>query len=246
VTLPPAVRSIEEMTIPGHDHDEHHRSHRTGWLRAGVLGANDGLLSTSSLLIGVAAGQSSRSAIALTGIAALGAGSLAMAAGEYGSVASQRDAEHADLAQERSALRTNSDGELIELQHIYIERGLPADLARTVAEHLHKHDALAAHARDELGLDPDVLARPLQAAVTSAVSFAGGALLPLVAILVAGARIRVAVTVAITIVALGALGALAASLGGAPKMKAVIRIVTLGALSMGVTAVIGRIAGANL
>jgi vacuolar iron transporter family protein len=234
------------MTTPGHDHEEHHRSHRTGWLRAGVLGANDGLLSTSSLLIGVAAGQSARSAIALTGIAALGAGSLAMAAGEYGSVASQRDAEHADLAQERSALHEDNDGELAELQHIYISRGLPEDLARTVAEHLHDHDALAAHARDELGLDPDVLARPLQAAVTSAVSFACGALLPLVAMLVVGERVRVVVTVLVTILALGALGALAASLGGAPKTKAVLRIVALGSLSMAVTALIGRVAGANL
>jgi vacuolar iron transporter family protein len=234
------------MSIEGHDHEEHHRSHRTGWLRAGVLGANDGLLSTSSLLIGVAAGQSSRSAIALTGIAALGAGSLAMAAGEYGSVASQRDAEHADLAQERSALRQNNDGELLELQQIYMGRGLPQDLARTVAEHLHDHDALGAHARDELGLDPDVLARPLQAAVTSAASFAVGALLPLVAMLVVGERVRVALTVGVTILALGGLGALAGSLGGASKGKAVIRIVVLGSLSMAVTAIIGRIAGATL
>ncbi len=234
------------MSIEGHDHEEHHRSHRAGWLRAGVLGANDGLLSTSSLLIGVAAGQSGRSTIALTGIAALGAGSLAMAAGEYGSVASQRDAEHADLAQERSALHENIDGELIELQHIYIGRGLPEELARTVAVHLHDHDALGAHARDELGLDPDVLSRPLEAAVTSAVSFACGALLPLVAMLVVGERVRVALTVVVTIIALGCLGALAASLGGAPKGKAVIRIVALGSLSMGVTALIGRIAGAAL
>ncbi len=230
-----------------HDHDdEHHRSHRTGWLRAGVLGANDGLLSTSSLLIGIAAGHAARSTLALTGIAALGAGSLAMAAGEYGSVASQRDAERADLAMERSALDDDREGELTELAHIYMKRGLPRALARTVAEHLHEHDALRAHARDELGLDPDLLARPVQAAATSAVSFALGAALPLTAILVVGERLRIMVTVVVTITALGALGILAATLGGAAKTRAVLRIVALGSLSMAITALIGRIVGTNL
>lgn len=226
--------------------DEHHRSHRSGWLRAGVLGANDGLLSTSSLLIGVAAGHAGRSTLALTGIAALGAGSLAMAAGEYSSVASQRDAERADLAMERSALNDDLAGELNELAHIYMKRGLPRALARTVAEHLHDHDALGAHARDELGLDPDVLAQPLLAAGTSAVSFALGACLPLAAILAAGEHTRIAITVCVTIIALAALGLTAATLGGAPKRRAVVRIVALGAFSMAATAVIGRVAGATV
>jgi vacuolar iron transporter family protein len=226
--------------------DEHHRSHRTGWLRAGVLGANDGLLSTSSLLIGVAAGQATRSTLALTGIAALGAGALAMAAGEYASVASQRDAERADLEKERSALDKNEAAELVELQRIYESRGLPTGLARTVAEHLHDHDAFGAHARDELGLDPDVLARPLQAAATSAMSFALGAIVPLITILTITKRWRVVATVAIAIAALAVLGWISASLGGAPKARSVARIVVLGSVSMAVTALIGRIAGANI
>ncbi len=230
-----------------HDHDdEHHRSHRTGWLRAGVLGANDGLLSTSSLLIGVAAGNAGRSALALTGIAALGAGSLAMAAGEYASVASQRDAEAADLAMEQSALHQDEALELLELQKIYEARGLPAEVARVVAEHLHDHDALGAHARDELGLDPDVLAQPVQAAGTSAVSFALGALVPLIATLLASTRVRIPIIVVSTVLALGVLGWTSASLGGASKRRSVVRIVSLGIVSMTITALIGRLVGASL
>jgi vacuolar iron transporter family protein len=226
--------------------DEHHRSHRAGWLRAGVLGANDGLLSTSSLLIGMAAAEVSRSTITLTGIAALAAGSLSMAAGEYASVASQRDAESADIAKERHALEHFEAAELLELQHIYEGRGLPKALARTVAEHLHEHDALAAHTREELGLDPDVLAKPVQAAVTSAISFALGAFVPLVVILVSPHSVRILLTVLTTIGALTGLGWTAANLGGAPKSRAIIRIVSLGIVSMMATALIGRIAGANI
>jgi vacuolar iron transporter family protein len=223
--------------------DEHHKSHRAGWLRAAVLGANDGLLSTSSLLIGIASGNATRSALVLTGIAALGAGSLAMAAGEYASVASQRDAEAADLAKERAALGTHEAAELLELERIYQGRGLPRDLARTVAEHLHAHDALSAHARDELGLDPDVLAKPVQAALVSALSFAVGSLVSLLTILLFSAQLRIGATVAATLVALIGLGAVAATLGGAPRTRSISRIVLLGAASMAITALIGKIAG---
>jgi vacuolar iron transporter family protein len=235
------------MSRAAHEHDdEHHRSHRSGWLRAAVLGANDGLLSTSSLLIGVAAGHADRSALALTGIAALGAGSLAMAAGEYGSVASQRDAEAADLAMEKSAIDENEALEMFELQKIYEGRGLPADLARKVAQHLHDHDALGAHARDELGLDPDVLAQPALAAGTSAISFAIGALIPLVTMLLAPESNRIAATVVATVVGLAGLGWSSATLGGAPKRRSMARIVVLGVISMALTALIGRLVGAHL
>ncbi len=235
--------------MPGtkHEHeDEHHRSHRAGWLRAAVLGANDGLLSTSSLLIGVASGSAARSTLVLTGVAALGAGSLSMAAGEYASVASQRDAEAADLGKERTALENDETSELLELQRIYQQRGLPEDLARTVVGHLHANDALAAHARDELGLDPEVLAKPVQAAATSAASFAVGSLVSLLAILLFSERLRIVATVVITLLALVGLGAVAATLGGAPRARAIARIVALGTASMAITALIGRIAGTSL
>src|SRR5262245_44637808 len=188
-------------------HRERHASHRIGWLRAAVLGANDGLLSTASLLVGVAAAQVSRSVLLTTGIAAVVAGAASMAVGEYSSVSSQRDAEEADLATEREELQQTPRSELAELQGIYMRRGLSVDLAHTVAEQLTAHDALASHARDELGLDPDELARPVQAAVTSAVSFTAGAVVPLFCAVVAGRSVRIAVCVVVTLAALAALGA---------------------------------------
>lgn len=225
-------------------HDEHHRSHRTGWLRAAVLGANDGLLSTASLLIGVSAGNVSRGTIVLTGVAAMAGGALAMASGEYSSVSSQRDAEHADVAKEIVALRDRPEAELAELAGIYRQRGLSADLAREVASKLHEHDSLGAHLHDELRLDPDALAQPVQAALTSAVSFAAGALVPVVAMGLLGRNVRAAVTVVLTLVALALLGGLAARMGGASPRRAITRLVVLGAVSMVITSVIGNLVGA--
>jgi vacuolar iron transporter family protein len=228
-----------------HDHaDEHHRSHITGWLRAAVLGANDGLLSTASLLIGVASGDASRSTLALTGAAALVAGALSMAAGEYASVASQRDAELADLDKERTALAANDRSERVELARIYEQRGLTPEVARTVAAQLHAHDALGAHARDELGLDPDALAHPTQAALISAASFACGALVAVLAIVLTASSVRIAVGVVVSLAGLAALGWLSATLGGASRRRAIARIVILGAVAMAVTSLIGNIAGA--
>jgi vacuolar iron transporter family protein len=233
----------------GHDHaqdhaDEHHRSHITSWLRAAVLGANDGLLSTASLLIGVASGDASRSTLALTGSAALVAGALSMAAGEYASVASQRDAELADLEKERRALERNDRSERVELARIYEQRGLSPELARSVAAQLHAHDALGAHARDELGLDPDALAHPTQAALISAASFACGALLAVLSIVLTPGSVRIAVGVLVALAALAGLGWLSATLGGATRRRAMGRIVVLGGATMAVTALIGNIAGA--
>jgi VIT1/CCC1 family predicted Fe2+/Mn2+ transporter len=225
---------------------EHHRSGRAGWLRAAVLGANDGLLSTASLVIGVAVGDSSRSVILLAGLAGMVAGAFSMAAGEYGSVASQRDAELADLDMERKALADEPDAEIAELAAIYRGRGLSAELADQVATQLHDSDALGAHARDELGLDPDGLARPLQAALVSATSFLLGALIPVLTIALAGSHLRIVLTAAITFVGLGLLGAVGAQLGGAPKGRAVARLVVLGGLAMAVSSGVGRLVGVSI
>ena len=224
-------------------HAEEHLSFRSNWLRAAVLGANDGILSTSSLVLGVAASGASGSAIVTAGISGLVAGAGSMAAGEYVSVSSQRDTEEADLRLEERELASDPEGELAELAGIYEGRGLPAPLAREVAEALSAHDALEAHARDELGLPEDRRARPLQAAGASALSFASGAILPLLAIGLFGTSTRVIACIVVTILALAGLGALGARLGGAPELPAVARVVFWGAVAMGATAAIGAIVG---
>jgi VIT1/CCC1 family predicted Fe2+/Mn2+ transporter len=225
-------------------HAEEHLSFRSNWLRAAVLGANDGILSTSSLVLGVAASGASGSAIVTAGVAGLVAGAGSMAAGEYVSVSSQRDTEEADLQLEARELAEDPEGELAELSAIYERRGLSSELALEVAQALMAHDALEAHARDELGLPEDRRARPLQAAGASALSFAVGAILPLLAIGLFGSSVRVIACVVVTILALAGLGALGARLGGAPEVPAVIRVVFWGAVAMGATAAIGALVGA--
>jgi VIT1/CCC1 family predicted Fe2+/Mn2+ transporter len=224
-------------------HSEVHLSGRSNWLRAAVLGANDGIVSTASLVLGVASSGASRSAIVTAGIAGLVAGALSMAAGEYVSVSSQRDAEEADLRLERRELRDDPEGEQHELAGIYERRGLPAALATQVAEALTRHDALESHARDELGLEEARLARPLLAAWASALSFSAGAVLPLLAVAIVPASARIVVTVVVTLVGLTLLGALGARLGGADPRRATIRVVIWGGLAMGVTAAIGALVG---
>lgn len=227
--------------MPAH---ETHLSHRSNWLRAAVLGANDGTVSTASLVLGVAASGASAPAILTAGIAGLIAGALSMAAGEYVSVSSQRDAEQADIRLEARELALDPPGELQELTAIYVQRGLSPELAEEVARTLSQRGALAAHLRDELGLDEQRLARPLQAAAASALSFAVGAALPLLAAGLAFASVRGATIVAVTLVALAVLGDLGARLGGAPRVRATIRVVAWGAVAMAVTAVVGALVGA--
>jgi VIT1/CCC1 family predicted Fe2+/Mn2+ transporter len=224
-------------------HVEKHLSFRSNWLRAAVLGANDGILSTASLVLGVAASGASGSAIVTAGVAGLFAGAGSMAAGEYVSVSSQRDTENADLRLEERELAGDPEGELAELAGIYEARGLPSPLAAQVAEALTAHDALEAHARDELGLPEDRMARPLQAAGASALSFAVGAVLPLLAIGLFGSSTRVIACVVVTVMALAGLGALGARLGGAPERPAVVRVVFWGAVAMGATSAIGAVVG---
>ncbi len=209
-----------------------------------MLGANDGLLSTASLLVGVAAAEVSRSVLLTTGIAALVAGAASMAVGEYSSVSSQRDAEMADLSLEREELETSPRSELVELQGIYVRRGLDPGLAHQVAEQLTAHDALGSHARDELGLDPGALARPVQAAVTSAVSFSIGALVPLLCVVVASRGVRVPACIVVTLVSLGVLGAVGAGLGNASRVKGARRVLVGGAVAMAVSFVLGHLVGA--
>lgn len=211
-----------------------------------MLGANDGILSTAGLVVGVAASGSSLTAIVAAGLAGLVAGALSMAAGEFVSVSSQRDAELAELRLERRELEEDPAGELAELAAIYEGRGLRPALAREVAEELSAGDRLAVHARDELGLEEGAIARPFLAAWASAVSFAAGASLPMVAIAVTPAAARIAVTVAVTLVALGALGAVGARLGGAPEGRAALRVAAWGAVAMALTAAIGVLVGAAL
>jgi VIT1/CCC1 family predicted Fe2+/Mn2+ transporter len=225
---------------------EVHLSHRSNWLRAAVLGANDGILSTASLVLGVAASGASGTAIAIAGVAGLVAGSLSMASGEYVSVSSQRDAEQADLRLEERELLRDPDAELRELAGIYERRGLPPSLASEVAQSLSRGDALGAHARDELGFDEQRLARPFQAAWTSALAFSAGASLPLLAVTVAPDAARVGVVVVVTLLALGLLGDLGARLGGAPRRPATLRVVAWGAGAMAVTAAIGALVGSAI
>jgi VIT1/CCC1 family predicted Fe2+/Mn2+ transporter len=230
--------------VPGRrPHAEQHLSFRANWLRAAVLGANDGILSTASLVLGVAASGGSRSAIVTAGVAGLFAGAGSMAAGEYVSVSSQRDTEDADLRLEERELASDPAGELAELTGIYEGRGLPPALAGEVAAALTTHDALEAHARDELGLAEDRMARPLQAAGASALSFAVGAVLPLIAIGIFGSSVRVPACILVSVLALAGLGGLGARLGGAPELPAIGRVVFWGALAMGVTSAIGALVG---
>ena len=225
------------------EHRESHLSGREGWLRAAVLGANDGILSTAGLVLGVAAANASVSAIATAGIAGLVAGALSMAAGEYVSVSSQRDSEHADLALEKRELKEDPAGELEELAGIYRARGLDPELAQRVAEELTAADALTAHARDELGIMETRMARPLEAAWTSAIAFSVGAAVPLLTITASPEAPRIALTVVLTLVALAVLGGIGARLGGAPMGRAALRVTIWGAVAMALTSAIGALVG---
>ena len=225
-------------------HIERHRSERIGWLRAAVLGANDGIVSTASLIVGVAAAASSRSNVLLAGVAGLVAGAMSMAAGEYVSVSSQADTENADLARERAELAADPAFELEELQGIYVQRGLDAALARQVAEQLTSHDALAAHSRDELGISAVHAARPVQAALASAGTFAVGAALPLVVTAIAPASRTIVLVAAASLVCLALLGGIAARTGGASMTRGAVRVTFWGAFALAITALIGRLFGA--
>jgi VIT1/CCC1 family predicted Fe2+/Mn2+ transporter len=227
-------------------HPETHRAHRAGWLRAAVLGANDGVVSISGLVVGVAASGAAPSAVLASGIAGIVAGAMSMAAGEYVSVQSQADVEAADLAKERRELAEQPESELRELAHIWEHRGLDATLAREVALQLTAHDALGSHARDELGITETLRARPLQASLASAGAFAAGAVLPMLAVLLAPARAVQMATVVVTLLALTASGALAAWAGGAPVGRGALRAVAWGAAAMAAASAIGRLAGVAL
>jgi vacuolar iron transporter family protein len=225
-------------------HTERHRTEHIGWLRAAVLGANDGLISTSSLVVGVAASGSSRAAILISGVAGVVAGAMSMAAGEYVSVSSQADTEQADLARERRELATEPKAEQAELTNIYVKRGLTHALARQVADQLMAKDALAAHARDELGLSEFTAARPLQAAVASALSFAVGAVWPVIVAIV-GPQGWLSTLVTVTaLILLAVLGAVAARVGGATMWRGALRVTSWGALAMAASALAGRLFGA--
>jgi len=225
-------------------HRELHRSERIGWLRAAVLGANDGLISTSSLVVGVAAAETGRPAILVAAVAGLAAGALSMAAGEYVSVSSQADTERADLERERGELAASPELERAELAGIYTERGLTPALAVQVADQLMAHDALGAHARDELGIQEMTRARPVQAALASAASFAAGATPPvLLAVLLPSGLLTVGV-VGLTLLLLFVLGSVAARLGGASLLRGALRVAFWGGLAMACTAAVGRLFGA--
>jgi VIT1/CCC1 family predicted Fe2+/Mn2+ transporter len=227
-------------------HQERHRTERIGWLRAAVLGANDGIVSTASLIVGVAAANVGHDEILLTGVAGLVAGAMSMAAGEYVSVSSQADTERADIARERDELTAQPEAEIRELAEIYIARGLTPALAAQVATQLTGHDALGAHSRDELGISSILTARPVQAGLTSAATFAAGAALPLVTALVVPAPRVGAVVAGTSLVFLTALGALSARTGGAPVFRASVRVAFWGALAMGITAIVGRLFGTTV
>jgi VIT1/CCC1 family predicted Fe2+/Mn2+ transporter len=224
-------------------HRERHRLKRVGWLRAAVLGANDGIVSTSSLLVGVAAADASHGSLLTAGIAGAVAGAMSMAAGEYVSVSSQADSEQADLTRERQELDTDNAGEHRELMGIYMSRGLDQKLAKQVAEQLMAHDALGAHARDELGITDLSIARPLQAAAASSASFSCGALLPLVVAALVSVPTALLAVPATALVFLAALGAIAARAGGASMRAAAARVTFWGALAMAATAGIGQLFG---
>ena len=232
------------MTLEPTRHKEQHRAERIGWLRAAVLGANDGIVSTASLVVGVAAAEASARATIVAGVAGLVAGAMSMAAGEYVSVSSQADTEQADLARERRELATTPERELDELTGIYVKRGVSPAVARQVAVELTAHDALAAHAREELGFTDTSAARPLQAAVASAATFAVGAALPLVLTVFAPAGAVTPVVSIGALLGLAVLGGIAARAGGAPAARGVARVTFWGALAMVITAIAGRLFGA--
>lgn len=225
-------------------HIERHRAERIGWLRAAVLGANDGIVSTASLVVGVAAANAASGEILVAGVAGLVAGAMSMAAGEYVSVSSQADTERADLERERMELAADNEFEREEFAAIHVSRGLDAALAKQVAEQLMAHDALTAHARDELGISDTTTARPVQAAFASAATFAVGAAMPLVTVLLTPTAALIPVVIAATIVFLALLGALGAHAGGAPLMIAAVRVTFWGALAMALTAGVGALFGA--
>lgn len=224
-------------------HRERHRTHRSGWLRAAVLGANDGIVSTASLLLGVAAAGAGSEGILIAGVAGLVAGAMSMAAGEYVSVSSQADTERADLARESKELAANPEQEHAELKAIYVKRGLDETLAASVATQLMAHDALGAHGRDELGITDMLAARPVQAALASAGSFAAGAALPLLMVLWLPAGALIMGVSASSMLFLALLGMLAARAGGAPVAASVARVVFWGALAMALTAGVGALFG---
>ena len=227
-------------------HRERHRFRRIGWLRAAVLGADDGIVSTASIMIGVAASDASRETILIAGLASLVGGALSMAAGEYVSVSSQRDTEQADIARERRELARSPELELEELTDIYVQRGLDRELARQVAVQLHDADPLGAHMRDELGIHQEVRARPWQAASVSAASFAVGAAAPLLATLAASADARIPVIAVVALVLLAVTGAVGGRIGGASMIRAAMRVLVGGGLAMGISALIGDLVGTNI
>jgi VIT1/CCC1 family predicted Fe2+/Mn2+ transporter len=222
---------------------ERHRTGRIGWLRAAVLGANDGIVSTSSLVLGVAAAHGTHSNVLVAGVAGLVAGAMSMAAGEYVSVQSQADTEHAELELERAELKADDTGERKELMSIYVARGLEPSLAKQVAEQLMVHDALGAHARDELGISETLRARPIQAAFTSAASFAVGAAMPLLVTVIAPASALIPLVAGTSLVFLAMLGGVAASVGGAGVTTGALRVTFWGALAMALTAGVGYLFG---
>lgn len=225
---------------------EQHQSGRASWLRAAVLGADDAIVSTASLMLGVAASSAPKTGILVAGVAGLVAGAMSMAVGEYVSVSSQRDAERADIAREQGELGAQPEAELLELTAIYVKRGLEPDLAKKVAAQLSAKDRLSSHLRDELGIDQAALARPVQAALISASSFASFALVPLLALLVAPPPLRLPAIAALSLLSLAALGGFGAHLGGAPVARAALRVSIGGALAMAVTTAIGRLIGVSL
>ena len=227
-------------------HREQHATSRIGWLRAAVLGANDGIVSTSSLIVGVAAAEAGRHAVLVAGVAALFAGAMSMAAGEYVSVSSQSDTERADLARETAELEHQPEFEREELVRIYEARGVDRKTAESVADQMMQHDALAAHARDELGLSEATSARPLQAAITSALTFTAGAAAPLAVVPIAPASVLVPAVAAVSILCLATLGAIGARTGGAPLAPSIMRVTFWGALAMGVSALVGRLFGTTV
>ncbi len=234
------------MDLKTRRHGENHRSGRNGWLRAAVLGSDDAIVSTASLMLGIAASSASKQAVLIAGIAGMVAGSMSMAVGEYVSVSSQRDAEQADIEIEKRELTAQPEAELNELAMIYVKRGVEKELAFKVARQLTTKDPLGSHLRDELGLEPGALAKPLQAAWISAASFAIFAMVPILALLVVPAFLRIYAIALLSLVSLAALGALGGRLGGAPIGRAALRVTLGGGLAMGVTAAIGRLLGVSL
>ena len=237
---------MSRHTHPDAHPDDPHYISRSGWLRAAVLGANDGIVSVSSLLVGIAAAGSDHAAVLLSGLAGLTAGAMSMAAGEYVSVSSQSDIERADIRRETEALAVNPDVEMQELAAIYLHRGLSSETAHLVARELTEHDALAAHVRDELGLVDDHAANPVQAAMASAATFSVAGAVPLIAAWLAPSAMIVPVVLVATVVALAVLGVVGARTGGAPMRRAVLRVVVWGIAAMGITAAIGALFGVSV